>query len=67
MTYFHQHSQQKSGNEYATWGRMGAIATASIVTKPGLNKTFISRITYQVTTLFAQDMCYLNLHIVCKN
>ena len=31
------------------------------------SKTYISRITYQATTLFAQRMRYLNLHIVCKN
>ena len=37
-----------------------------IVTRRNCNKTDISRITYQTTTLFAQCMRYLNLHIVCK-
>ena len=43
------------------------VILSRCTTRRNCNKTNISRITYQTTTLFAQCMRYLNLHIVCKH
>ena len=47
-----------------TGERKSAVATPDGKSR---KKKYISRITFQPATLFAQCMRYLNLHIVCKN